>query len=59
MKEAINSKDSIIVKASEFYTMMSQRRSIRRFNCKRIPLQVIKECVKAAATAPSGANKQP
>ena len=38
---------------------MNKRRTIRKFSSKNVPIEVVKECVRAAATAPSGANKQP
>ncbi|OUS00160.1 hypothetical protein A9Q84_02970 [Halobacteriovorax marinus] len=46
-------------RASQFYSMMNERRSIRSFSDKDIPLDVLKECIKVAGTAPSGANRQP
>ena len=38
---------------------MKQRRSIRAFSNKPIPESVIENCIKIAASAPSGANLQP
>jgi len=38
---------------------MKQRRSVRRFSSREVPIEVIRSCVLTAATAPSGANKQP
>ena len=35
------------------------RRTIRDFSDKSIPLEIIKNAIKAASSAPSGANKQP
>lgn len=46
-------------KAASFYNRMSTRRSIREFSNKKIESEILLECVKAAGTAPSGANKQP
>ena len=45
--------------AMENRESLSKRRSIRDFSDKPIPLEAVKECVKAAALAPSGANLQP
>lgn len=45
--------------ATENRESLSRRRSIRDFSDRPIPLEAIKECVKAAALAPSGANFQP
>ncbi len=37
----------------------ARRRSVRDFSTEPIPLDVVRNCIAAAATAPSGANKQP
>lgn len=42
-----------------FYTEMNSRRSIRLFSDKVVDRAVLINCIRAAATAPSGANKQP
>ena len=46
-------------RAQAFYELVSKRRSIRTFSEKPVAKQVIESIIKAAATAPSGANKQP
>lgn len=46
-------------RAKEFHQLMRQRRSVRQFSARPVPLEVIKTIVRTAATAPSGANKQP
>jgi nitroreductase len=38
---------------------MQRRRTIREFSVRPIPRKVIESCLKAAGTAPSGANLQP
>ena len=38
---------------------MKTRRSIRAFSNKSVPAKIIKNAMKTAVTAPSGANKQP
>ena len=38
---------------------MSRRRTIRHFSTEPVPVAVIKDLVKAASTAPSGAHQQP
>lgn len=43
----------------EFLDVMKQRRSVRMFSDRPVPLQVIENIILAAGTAPSGANKQP
>ena len=45
--------------AERFYETMSRRRTIRHFSDKAVSRQTIDLLVKAASTAPSGANKQP
>ena len=42
-----------------FFENLSNRRTIRDFSDKPIPGEVIKNCIKTAGTAPSGANMQP
>ncbi len=52
--------DEDILRASiDYFEKMSKRRSIRDFSDKDISIEVIKNIVKTAGTAPSGANKQP
>jgi nitroreductase len=46
-------------RAAVFYADMRRRRSVRQFSSRPVPTGVIEDCVRAAATAPSGANKQP
>ena len=38
---------------------MSTRRTLRAFSSEPVPFEVIETAIKAAATAPSGANQQP
>lgn len=38
---------------------LSRRRTVREFSPEPIPMDVVEDCVAAAAQAPSGANKQP
>jgi len=42
-----------------FHQMMNRRRSIRQFSDRPVPREVIENLIRAAGTAPSGANKQP
>jgi nitroreductase len=46
-------------RGSEFYRSMSARRSVRMFSDEPVPQRVIELAVQAAATAPSGAHKEP
>ncbi|MEV4490375.1 nitroreductase family protein [Micromonospora coxensis] len=45
--------------AREFADRMATRRSIRHFSSEPVPMEVVEEAVRAAGTAPSGANLQP
>lgn len=47
------------VAAGEFLALMRQRHSVRDFDPRPVPLGVIEDCIRAAGTAPSGANHQP
>lgn len=45
--------------ASAFYDVMRRRRSVRMFSDESVDQAVIQSLVRTAASAPSGANKQP
>lgn len=47
------------VRAEVVLETLSTRRTIRDFADKPVPRDIIETCIKAAATAPSGANHQP
>ena len=49
----------LLSQANDFYRLMNRRRTIRNFTSQDVSLDVINECIRAAATAPSGAHKQP
>ena len=46
-------------RAAAFYREMDRRRSVREFSRRQVPGHVIEDCIRAAGTAPSGANQQP
>ena len=46
-------------RADAFARVLARRRSVRHFSREPIPLDVVRTCLAAACTAPSGANKQP
>ena len=43
----------------EFYSEVNRRRSVREFSDRPVPKDIIETALKAAGTAPSGANLQP
>jgi len=45
--------------SSEFLSFIRTRRSVREFSDRDIPVEVINNIISAAASAPSGANKEP
>lgn len=45
--------------ARDFYARIRRRRTVREFSSRPVPLEIIEEALKAAGTAPSGANMQP
>ena len=51
--------DEMKKRASSFYTDVSRRRTVRDFSDRPVPLEIIEDCLRAAGTAPSGANLQP
>lgn len=46
-------------RAAEFFVDIKQRRTVREFSDRPVPLEVIQDCLRAAGSAPSGANLQP
>ena len=46
-------------RAAAFREEMSRRRTVRHFSDRPVPRGIIEECLRAAGTAPSGANRQP
>ena len=53
------SETEMLNRATEFRHQISQRRTVRDYSNRSVPRQIIEECLKAAASAPSGANMQP
>ena len=49
----------MLKKSSEFFEFLDKRRSVRDFSDKTVPKEIIKNVIKTASTAPSGAHKQP
>ena len=46
-------------RSEDFLNNIQRRRTIRHFSDKPVPKEIIENCLKAAGTAPSGANRQP
>lgn len=53
------SDDELLQRAREFYETMQRRRTFRDYSSRPVPREVIEYCLRAAGTAPSGANLQP
>lgn len=49
----------MLERASAFADDLSRRRTVREFSDRPVPRDVIEQCLRAAGTAPSGANQQP
>ncbi len=43
----------------DFYGDMNRRRTVREFSDRPVPIDIIEDALRAAGTAPSGANLQP
>ena len=46
-------------RSESFLNEIVTRRTIREFSDRIVPIDIINNCIKTAASAPSGANKQP
>ena len=46
-------------RAAGFYADMKRRRTVRHFSDRSVPRDIIENCLRAAGTAPNGANMQP
>ena len=46
-------------RSESFLNEIITRRTIREFSDRIVPIDIINNCIKTAASAPSGANKQP
>ena len=56
---SIPSDEEILERAKKFHEAMHRRRTIRDYSDRPVPREVIEYCIRAAGTAPSGANLQP
>lgn len=53
------SQEQMLTRSMGFYEELRRRRSVRNFSSRHVPREVIEFCIRAAGTAPSGANIQP
>ena len=51
--------DEMRQRATDFYADMDRRRTVREFSDRPVPRDIIETALRAAGTAPSGANLQP
>jgi nitroreductase len=51
--------DEMRRRARHFRDEMRRRRTVRHFSDREVPREVVEHCIEAAASAPSGANRQP
>jgi nitroreductase len=52
-------EDEMRRRAAEFRAELERRRTVRQFSDRTVSREIIEECLRAAGTAPSGANLQP
>ena len=52
-------ESEMIERSTTFFDLMIQRRTIRDFSDRPIPIEIIENAIQTASSAPSGANKQP
>lgn len=53
------SQSEMVARARDFYDQMAKRRSVRHFSDEPVPRELIESAIATAATAPSGAHRQP
>ena len=54
-----HSEGEMRTRAASYLRAMSARRTVRTFSPDPVPREIIEKCIRAAGTAPSGANHQP
>ena len=52
-------REEMARRAAWYYAEMKRRRTVREYADRPVPRGIIEDCVRVAATAPSGANIQP
>lgn len=53
------SEEEMRQRAARMFKRFNARRTVRHFSTDPLPLDVVRQCIRAAGTAPSGAHKQP
>ena len=53
------SEPEMFERSTEFYNSIKKRRTVRDFSNREIPLEIVKNALRSAGTAPNGANMQP
>jgi iodotyrosine deiodinase len=56
---ARKTKSEMLAASQQFFELMQARRTVRDFSADPVDPEIIRLAVRAAATAPSGANQQP
>ncbi len=51
--------EDMVRRATAFRKRAARRRTVREYSDRPVPRAVVEECIRAAGTAPSGANHQP
>lgn len=51
--------EEIKCRSLEYYKNMRNRRTVRDFSKRKIPIEIIENCIRTADTAPNGANQHP
>lgn len=51
--------EEMLARSEQFYEWMNNRRTVRDFSKKLVPLPVLQNILRTASSAPSGAHKQP
>lgn len=52
-------EEAMLERSRSFFQEMRQRRTVRDFSDRPVPVEVIEQLLQTASSAPSGANKQP
>ena len=51
--------EEMATRAAAFRALLAQRRTVREYSDRPVPRWIIEDCLRAAGSAPSGANQQP